>query len=90
MVEAVKRHNDCENFAAVDVTKGVCRLTNDLLLTDTQVCTKFAPIPKCGGCAFFHHPDQEGIGLCTGLSKEYWTAKNYNAGLCEGYEENNG
>ncbi|HWR44851.1 4-hydroxyphenylacetate decarboxylase small subunit [Sporomusa sp.] len=85
MAELLKQHNDCDNFAAVDVTKGICRLTNELVLIDSQICVKFDAIPKCSGCSFFQHPDKEGIGTCTGLQKEYWTAANYNAALCEGY-----
>lgn len=85
MAALLEKHNDCENFAPVDVTKGICRLTNELVLIDSPVCVKFAAIPRCRGCSFFRHPDKEGIGTCTGLQKEYWTAANYSAALCQGY-----
>lgn len=85
MTQAVKKHSDCENFAPVDVAKGICRLTNKPVLIDSQVCVKYEAVPQCSGCAQFKNPDKGGIGICTGLQKEYWTAGHYNAGLCEGY-----
>lgn len=85
MGEYGKKHSDCENFAPVDVTKGICRLSNELILIDTAVCVKFDQIATCKACRNFHHPDADGIGVCAGLGKEYWTAGIYKAGLCEGY-----
>jgi 4-hydroxyphenylacetate decarboxylase small subunit len=85
VTQPVKKHSDCENFAPVDVAKGICRLTNTPVLIDSSVCAKFEAIPKCSRCTFFKNSDRDGIGTCTGLEKEYWTAGNYNAGLCEGY-----
>jgi 4-hydroxyphenylacetate decarboxylase small subunit len=86
MAKDVKKHSDCENYAPVDVVTGICHLTNEIVVVDLQVCTKFEEVPKCRSCVFFKNPDKDGIGTCTGLNKEYWTAGNYNAGLCEGYK----
>lgn len=86
MAVGIKKHNECENFAPVDVVKGICRLSNNIVPINSEVCAKFEAIPKCKDCTFFKNPDKDGIGLCTGLTKEYWTAGNYNAGLCEGYK----
>ena len=85
MGEFSRKHSDCENFAPVDVTKGICRLSNELVLIDTEVCIKFDKIATCSACRYFNQPDDNGIGICSGLGKEYWTAGNYKAGLCEGY-----
>lgn len=89
MAELIRKHSDCENFAPVDVAKGICRLSNEKVLIESPVCPNFEALPKCGSCGFFKNPDKEGIGTCAGLQKEYWTAANYNAGLCEGYAESN-
>ena len=86
MTIGVWKHSECENFVPVDVVKGICRLTNEMVLIDSQVCSRFEAIPKCRSCTFFKNPDKDGIGSCTGLQKDYWTAGNYNAGLCEGYK----
>ena len=85
MANTVKKHSDCENFAFVDVAKGICRLTKERVLIDSAVCGKFEQIPTCGQCAAFKNPNADGIGLCQGLSKEYWTDEHYHAALCEGY-----
>lgn len=86
MAERLRTHNECENFAPVDVTQGICRLTNTRIRIDTPLCPAFEALPKCSGCACFTKEDKDGIGICTGLLKEYWTAGNYNAALCEGYK----
>jgi 4-hydroxyphenylacetate decarboxylase small subunit len=89
MSELIKKHNDCENFAPVDVAKGICRLSNEKIFIDSAVCPKFEAVPKCGSCGLFKNADKDGIGTCVGLQKDYWTAANYNAGLCEGYVKSN-
>jgi 4-hydroxyphenylacetate decarboxylase small subunit len=88
MATVINNHSGCENFAPVDVAKGICRLTGDLIPVDSAVCPKFSAIPKCAGCVNFRNPDKDGIGTCVGLQQEYWTAGNYNADLCEGYVKN--
>jgi len=86
VAEGIKKHNECENFAPVDVLQGICRLTNARIFIESTVCPAFEALPKCGGCSYFKNEDSEGIGTCTGLSKAYWTARIYNAALCEGYK----
>ncbi len=86
MPELERKHNECENFAPVDVAKGICRLTNEIVLIDSAVCAEYEAIARCGGCAFFANAAPDGIGTCKGLQKEYWTSNNYRAELCEGYQ----
>ncbi|SFB31975.1 4-hydroxyphenylacetate decarboxylase small subunit [Acetitomaculum ruminis DSM 5522] len=80
-------HSDCENFAAIDVDKGICRLSGQLIKTDGDVCEKFEQIPKCRNCIYFKNEQSDGIGSCTGLKKEYWIDGNYKASLCEAYHD---
>ncbi len=77
------KHNECENFCFVDVAKGICRLSGELVLIDTEVCGEFAVAPCCGNCEKFT-ADKE-LGLCSGYGKEYWTTAETRAVVCEGY-----
>lgn len=86
MDKDIRKHSDCENCASVDVVKGICHLTNEIVMVGSPVCLKFEEIPKCRSCSFFKNSDKDGIGTCVGLSKEYWTSDDYNAGLCNAYK----
>lgn len=86
MVTNSKKHNDCENFCPIDVAKGICRLTDEFVFIESQTCGKFEQIPECKLCNNFKNPNQDNIGTCVGLKKEYWTAGETRAALCEGYK----
>lgn len=86
MTIGIIKHSECENFVPVDVVKGICRLTNEKVIIDSSVCARFEMVPVCRNCGNFKNPNKDGIGTCIGLKKEYWTAGNYHAGLCEGYK----
>jgi 4-hydroxyphenylacetate decarboxylase small subunit len=88
MSQNTLRHNDCMNFLAVDVTKGICRRTNELVLIDSEVCGSFTTLPKCKNCAFFKENGQETIGTCTAEKAQPWTFQDLIAVTCELYAEN--
>ena len=46
-------HRDCRNFAPVDVAKGICHLTKQMVPSDGDACPKFDRIEKCRWCANF-------------------------------------
>ncbi len=87
MSKWIINHEDCENFATIDAEKGLCRLTNELIKTDSDVCAAFTQIPKCRTCRFFKDEKEDGLGVCTGLKTDYWIDGNYRAGLCEAYHD---
>lgn len=88
MVNENMRHNDCSNFCFIDVAKGICRLTNEMVFIDTPVCANFKETCKCKNCANFKNPNKDNLGSCTGLKKEAWTYGDLNAITCEGYKCN--
>ena len=81
------KHNDCSNFAPIDVAKGICRITNKTVFTDTPVCPTFSELAKCKNCTHFVDSKKENMGVCTGLEKENWTYANLVAKTCEGYDK---
>lgn len=82
------KHNDCRNFVPVDVAKGLCRVSKQMIfIDDTAVCPKFEQLSKCENCGNFVNPDSDNMGTCVGLSdKEFWASGNMLAGNCEGYK----
>lgn len=80
------KHNDCRNFIPVDVAKGICRLTEQLILIDSPVCKNFSVLPKCKNCCHFS-PSQteEFIGVCGAESNKPWTYSELIAVTCHMY-----
>lgn len=81
----MKKHSDCKNFTAFDVFKGYCRKAQDFVLIDAPICPNFVEAPKCRNCSHFNNPNEEEIGSCTGVGKEFWAYGDMNAKTCEGY-----
>ena len=53
----------CRDFAPLDVTKGVCHRTKDLVQADAQACSRFLLMPRCGNCAQYVAGPAE-LGTC--------------------------
>jgi len=78
------KHNDCRNFVTVDVSKGICRRTGELIMIDTDTCEWFVELPKCKNCAAFVL-DSEEMGTCTAEQHRPWTYPELVAVTCEMY-----
>ena len=83
----MQKHSECENFCAIDVAKGICRLSGEIVLIDTGSCAEFTAAPQCGSCAKFTLSGTDEMGICSGYGKEYWTAAKNRAAVCDGYVE---
>jgi len=81
----LRKHNDCRNFVTVDVSKGICRRTGDLILIDTNTCEHFTELPKCKNCAAFAAGNEENIGICQAEKTEHWTYPELMAVTCAWY-----
>lgn len=80
------KHSDCKNFTPFDAFKGICRKSGGFVMIDTDTCAAFGAAPKCRNCAHFCEPNEEEIGTCTGLDKEFWAYGDMSAKTCEGYQ----
>lgn len=85
ILEKVLHHNDCRNFCAVDVAKGICRRTNEMVLIDTPACDAFQALPKCKFCAEYAG-NGNGIGKCKAESDEPWAYPEMIAVTCEWFK----
>ena len=58
-------HRDCLNFAPVDVTKGICHRSKELVQADLEACSACLAMPKCKNCkAFVAAADLAELGVC--------------------------
>ena len=46
-------HRDCRNFAPVDVAKGICHRTKNMVPADGDQCDECVATPKCKSCKNF-------------------------------------
>lgn len=60
------KHMDCRNYAPVDVLKGVCHRTKELVLADDEHCEHFAATQKCKFCKRFVATGQY-LGTCDAM-----------------------
>ena len=77
---------DCRNFVAVDVAKGICHRTKDVVLGDEVRCEHFVAIPKCKLCAHFRVTG-ESLGACHAVPHKPMTYPDLLAVTCEMFAE---
>ena len=80
--EKVLQHNDCRNFCSMDVAKGICRRSQEMVLIDSQACSCFVQMPKCKFCANYDATD-ESTGVCKAEKSEPWAYPEMIAVTCE-------
>jgi 4-hydroxyphenylacetate decarboxylase small subunit len=66
----INRHIDCEEYLAIDVFKGICRLDKTTRIADEEACDVFNALKKCKFCSQYTEKE-EFIGLCKGKDKVY-------------------
>jgi 4-hydroxyphenylacetate decarboxylase small subunit len=81
-------HRDCRNFAAVDVSKGICHRSKQLVAADDSACEQFDRIPKCVNCLEFAATATE-LGICNASSHEpkFFAYPDMVASTCDRYRE---
>ncbi len=58
------KHLDCRNYAPVDVAKGICHRTKELVQADSDHCEHFMPTHKCKFCSHYKAGSEQFIGIC--------------------------
>jgi 4-hydroxyphenylacetate decarboxylase small subunit len=84
-------HRDCRNFAPIDVTKGICHRTKDLVLADNEQCEEFSLLPKCNNCKqFAATADAIEMGICKVSAHEpkFYAYPDMVAVTCDKYTAN--
>jgi len=65
MADAPATHADCRNYAPLDVVKGICHRSKDVVLGDDPACEHHQPMPRCRHCRSFVPGDEPRLGTCT-------------------------
>jgi len=81
-MQHVMKHMDCRNFAPLDVAKGICHRTKELVLADGDHCEHCVPIRKCRLCAHFGSTDQY-LGICNAVPGKPMTYPDLITVTCE-------
>ncbi len=81
-MSGVMKHMDCRNFAAVDVAKGICHRTKELIAADGDHCEHHVPIPKCKFCTYFTLTE-EYLGTCNAVAGKPMTYPDLITVTCE-------
>jgi 4-hydroxyphenylacetate decarboxylase small subunit len=81
-MNTVMKHMDCRNFAALDVAKGICHRTKELVLADAEHCEHFVATQKCKFCDHFVAGDQY-LGTCNAVSSKPMTYPDLITVTCE-------
>ncbi len=57
------KHMDCRNYVALDVVKGICHRTKELVFADDDHCEHYVQTQKCKFCVHFA-PSGQYQGAC--------------------------
>jgi 4-hydroxyphenylacetate decarboxylase small subunit len=58
------RHSACRNYAPLDVVKGICHRTKEIILGDDDGCEHLDLMPRCRHCASFIPATEPHLGVC--------------------------
>jgi 4-hydroxyphenylacetate decarboxylase small subunit len=78
------KHMDCRNYVAVDVAKGICHRTKELLPADADGCEHGAPVQKCKFCDYFVAGGQY-LGTCAAVPARPMTYPDLVTVTCENF-----
>ncbi len=74
---------DCRNYAPVDVAKGICHFSKQMVLADAATCEHFNKMPKCKFCRQYSASSEKYLGVCTAESIQPMTYPDLNAVTCQ-------
>jgi 4-hydroxyphenylacetate decarboxylase small subunit len=73
MTKQLQKHCDCRNYAPVDVVKGICHRTKELILGDDNQCEHYDQLNKCKYCGHYTAAKEEFMGTCNADPAKPWT-----------------
>ena len=88
-MSAASKHMHCRNYAPIDVVKGVCHVTKDVVQADDHACPSFDRLPRCSECGRYVAGRDEYAGVCTAAPDRPMTYPDLVAVTCETFEWRN-
>jgi 4-hydroxyphenylacetate decarboxylase small subunit len=80
-----RAHLDCRTFAPVDVAKGICHRTKELILADGAACEHYEQTAKCKFCESFQPEESPFLGTCRAAKSQPMTYPDLVAVTCPQY-----
>ncbi len=78
------KHMDCRNYASLDVVKGICHRTKELVPADGDHCEFFVATRKCKFCDHFAATSQY-LGTCDAVASKPITYPDLITVTCESF-----
>lgn len=78
------KHMDCRNYAPLDVAKGICHRTKEVVLADAEHCEDFKATQKCKFCKHFVGTGQH-LGVCDAVPGRPMTYPELISVTCENF-----
>ncbi len=85
-----RKHSDCRNYAPVDVVKGICHRTKEMVAADAPHCEHYVQLNKCKFCARFTAAGEEFMGTCNADGAGVWTYPDLIATTCADFTAQDG
>ena len=86
MSKQLHKHCDCRNYASIDVVKGICHRTKDLILGDEAQCEHYVQLSKCKFCKNFSASKEKFMGTCNADPAKPWTYPDLIAVTCNSFK----
>lgn len=77
-------HMDCRNYAPLDVAKGICHRSKELVLADDDHCESFVATQKCKFCSHFVATNHY-LGICGAAASKPITYPDLITVTCENF-----
>ena len=62
--------SDCKYYLAVDVFKGICKVSKDKIFPENNSCSDYVQIAKCKYCMNYENK-KDNIGMCMSKTEAY-------------------
>lgn len=83
-----QHHRNCRNFAPLDVVKGICHLTEEVIPADAPSCSRFDRLPRCQTCSHYKTDGETvGVGACGASPQAFMAYLEMAASTCASYRE---
>ena len=82
-MKPVMRNLDCRHYAPVDVVKGICHHSKEMVLADGPTCDRFERLPKCRDCQHYCSGQEAYLGTCRAVPSRPMTYPDLSGVTCE-------
>ena len=83
---AARRHIDCRNMAPLDVVKGVCHRSGEIVAADADACESVDELLRCRSCGHYAQGSDPWKGACRAEPHHPMTYPDLAAVTCPWYE----